>query len=755
MFAYYSLFFKKKRRMSQTYRYRVDDAADIQMGRFEEGAFNFNLWELFKAALIGLGVAIGIVCLVLLAILVNSERKNDTLKLAEVAGPCAGSNSGNRNPGNLACEGGCCHSSDAVIQAKKAFFDSITLYIEPGWALESSGYQWDSFQSGVQVLRFAQSEQDLEANPAYVFVRDALAKHQAVLNSGKATDIEAAHVRANMVELTRWLELTKLNWLQASYTYNYPPYYDELIFAFSLSAYASEPDYDDRVITYIRRLEAEIPLRHQYYQDVLASSNTPPHVESTPACQLIEFFASIMAIPGLRNDMCNVMTSASLKTECLGLAQNLDSSYAALYQYLSGTYCPAVDVIRPPSQPGMYHLHQGIEAFEVLLHYHSGLADGIDAQYQFAKQYAINEYAQLPGVAPFGLTVEEWLAARTNISDERFFECIDSAQATRYGREMLGNVGAAMLDVFGYLDRSSIEVVMQNAVDSFYYIPGGYNSATGMWEVPGTMTWGHLGSRPGPNGTTLWCMPALVDSVAMHEMAGHHLQLSLAKQIWCSPTTVSYPVGSYTEGFGVHASLLCPETRLCESQVEYAENKLFNGFNLARGSAIDILLNGMNGSLADCTNPPGIPGVPTRPGFCSRVLQMPGQSLTYFRGATIITDLRTQAESALGQLFSLREFNAVISKFGTLTIPDLVQLVTTWMTWKTDRNAALSMPWGKTVDENLYNSCDPVAAVAATVGGEPKGLSNAAVARSNAETAKQTHPHLAQAVSQLRGRFNL
>jgi uncharacterized protein (DUF885 family) len=195
------------------------------------------------------------------------------------------------------------------------------------------------------------------------------------------------------------------------------------------------------------------------------------------------------------------------------------------------------------------------------------------------------------------------------------------------------------------------------------------------------------GGRPGtfwfntrlPTAGTGWDL----DVVAFHEaVPGHHLQLSRLQLLGELPALQrqrSLPV--FSEGWGLYAEQLAGEMGL------YADERAELGAisaSLMRAVrlVVDTGLHAFGWSREQAVEY-AVDHVPMPPEFMAaeidRYIVMPGQALAYLTGKLQIERLRSQAQSRLGDAFSLPEFHAAVLDHGSLPMPTLARSIGTWL----------------------------------------------------------------------------
>jgi uncharacterized protein (DUF885 family) len=203
------------------------------------------------------------------------------------------------------------------------------------------------------------------------------------------------------------------------------------------------------------------------------------------------------------------------------------------------------------------------------------------------------------------------------------------------------------------------------------YTSGRYNGPTYGSTEPGYY-WVNtyaLESRP------LYALEALT----LHEaVPGHHLQTALASELQGIPEFRRFMyVNAFGEGWGLYSEWLGQEAgfytdpysnfgrltyemwRACRLVVDTG----LHSMGWTREKAMDYMASHTALSLHE---------VETE---TDRYISWPGQALAYKTGEMKIRELRSKAESALGEKFNVREFHDAVLLNGSVTMPILERLI--------------------------------------------------------------------------------
>ena len=172
----------------------------------------------------------------------------------------------------------------------------------------------------------------------------------------------------------------------------------------------------------------------------------------------------------------------------------------------------------------------------------------------------------------------------------------------------------------------------------------------------------------------------------LHEGApGHHFQISLAQENEALPSFMRFGGNTaYVEGWALYAETLGYEMGLFEDPIAHygtLDDEMLRAIRLvvdtgihskgwSRQQAIDYMLANSSKGVTDAT------------AEIERYIAIPGQALAYKVGALKIQELRTRAESKLGDDFDIKEFHAQVLDTGSLPLSILEQKIDRWIAAK-------------------------------------------------------------------------
>ena len=201
-------------------------------------------------------------------------------------------------------------------------------------------------------------------------------------------------------------------------------------------------------------------------------------------------------------------------------------------------------------------------------------------------------------------------------------------------------------------------------------------------------------TRPGRYWVNTYRLPSrplyTLEALSLHEaVPGHHLQISLAKELDLPEFRRHYGIGAYSEGWGLYSERLGLEVgfyqdpysnfgrltyemwRACRLVVDTGMHSL----GWTRQQTLDYLAGNTALSIHEITTE------------TDRYIAWPGQALGYKMGELKIRELRSLAEAELGGDFDIREFHDQILSNGPVTLPILDRLIRAWIAERQTRRA--------------------------------------------------------------------
>jgi uncharacterized protein (DUF885 family) len=259
-------------------------------------------------------------------------------------------------------------------------------------------------------------------------------------------------------------------------------------------------------------------------------------------------------------------------------------------------------------------------------------------------------------------------------SDPRFF-CTSAPELLAFYRAVAKQVDPALTRLFGRLPRLPYGVIpvpefRSAASPAAYYVPGAPAASR-----PGNfyINVAPLDARPKWQG----------EALTLHEaVPGHHLQIALGQEVEGLPEFRRFGAYSaFVEGWGLYAESLGDELGLFQdpySKVGQLSFDMWRSIRLvvdtgmhalgwSRERAIQFFLANTGHSEHDVTVE------------VDRYITWPGQALAYKIGQMKIRELRSRAESRLGDRFDVRAFHDLVLGEGAIPLGELERRVHAWV----------------------------------------------------------------------------
>lgn len=259
-------------------------------------------------------------------------------------------------------------------------------------------------------------------------------------------------------------------------------------------------------------------------------------------------------------------------------------------------------------------------------------------------------------------------------SDPRFYHT-DAPSLLRAYRDICKRIDAGLPRLFGTLPRlpygvSEVPAHVAPSATTAYYQPGSPGAGRAGLFFANTY---RLETRP------TWEMEAL----SAHEsVPGHHLQIALGQELEGLPkfrTESGYT--AFVEGWALYSESLGPDLGLYQDPysrfgqltyemwraVRLVVDTGIHAFGWSRQQAIDYFMQNAGKQEHDVTVE------------VDRYITWPGQALAYKIGQLKIRELRTRAETALGERFDVRAFHDVVLGSGALPLAVLERNVDIWI----------------------------------------------------------------------------
>jgi len=258
--------------------------------------------------------------------------------------------------------------------------------------------------------------------------------------------------------------------------------------------------------------------------------------------------------------------------------------------------------------------------------------------------------------------------------DPQFFYS-EPEQLLEAYRSLKGRVDAAVPEMFSLLPKADFEI---RPVEEYRQ-----QSAAAASYMPSSPD----GSRPGVfyvNTYDLKSRPRYnIEAIYLHEAApGHHFQIALAQELDELPRFRRFGGSTaYVEGWGLYAESLGSELGMYQDPYSYygaLTAEMWRAIRLVVDSGMHAKGWSRDDALAFMRDNSSI-GEADVVAEIDRYIAIPSQALAYKIGQLKIRELRTRAETELGDGFDIRGFHAAVLQDGALPLNVLEAKVDRWI----------------------------------------------------------------------------
>lgn len=352
------------------------------------------------------------------------------------------------------------------------------------------------------------------------------------------------------------------------------------------------------------------------------------------------------------------------------ITEKLKPKYKTLQQFLIEKYLP---VCRETS--GLGALPNGPETYRYLIKYHTTTNMTVDEIHELGKSEVTRILIEME-------KAKKKLGFKGDI--KAFFENIRSrkdqmpftepSQVIANFNSIKDRIGQRFNEVFDIKPKADFEVrrteAFREASASAEYVPGTKDaSRAGIFYVP----------IPDVATYNKYADEALF----LHEaIPGHHYQLSLQQENKNLPEFL-HPesMGVFVEGWALYSESLGKELGLYDDPIQYF-GMLSMEMHRAIRLVVDTGIHGKGWTREEAIQYSLDNEAESEEAIISeieRYMATPGQALSYKIGQLKIRELRTRAESALGEGFNIKEFHNQVLNSGSLPLVLLEEKIETWI----------------------------------------------------------------------------
>ncbi len=352
------------------------------------------------------------------------------------------------------------------------------------------------------------------------------------------------------------------------------------------------------------------------------------------------------------------------------ITSKLEPKYGELYNFVEDTYLPA-----GRETDGLGDLPNGTDTYKYLIKLHTTTNMSAEEIHDLG----LKEVAR---ISKEMTAIKNQLGYTGNLKD--FFQELRRKEELvpfKKPEEVISNfntinerISKTLGDVFSLSPKAGFEVkrteAFREASASAEYVPGSKDG-----ERPGTFY------VPIPNVETYNTLQD--EALFLHEaIPGHHYQLSLQQENTNLPEFL-HPesMGVFVEGWALYAESLGKELGLYDDPYQYF-GMLSMEMHRAIRLVVDTGIHAKGWSREEAINYSLENEAESEDGIIAEVeryMATPGQALSYKIGQLKIRELRTRAESELGDSFDVRKFHDQVLNSGSLPLVLLEEKISNWI----------------------------------------------------------------------------
>ena len=360
-----------------------------------------------------------------------------------------------------------------------------------------------------------------------------------------------------------------------------------------------------------------------------------------------------------------------IKQEMLGvIGKRVLPAYTRFAHFLEVSYIPA-----GRAEPGISSLSDGAKYYEYLIRRTTTTDLTAEKIHQIGLDEVKRDEADMLAIAQ-KLGFQDLKSFRASLKSNPKLKATSRESLLDAYRGYLGPMQAKLPSLFGRLPKAPFEVT---AVPDYLE----KTSAPAYYEAGSPD-----GSRPGRlridtyNATdrNLYA----VESIAYHEgLPGHHLQISIARELTDVPTFRKY--GRYTafsEGWGLYAERLGKDVGFYQdpySDYGRLEADIWRAIRLVVDTGVHSQ-HWTRQQMVDFFHDHSAIDETSIQAEVDRYIAWPSQALAYKIGQLKILELRDRAKKELGDKFDIRAFHDQVLDAGAMPLDLLDERITGWIT---------------------------------------------------------------------------
>jgi uncharacterized protein (DUF885 family) len=334
-------------------------------------------------------------------------------------------------------------------------------------------------------------------------------------------------------------------------------------------------------------------------------------------------------------------------------------------------------VARPDDRPGLCHIPDGDQIYQILIEHHTGLpliaAELHEIGRDETTQKLPAEFAEIGSLAFGTADLDRIFDKLKNDPDLRYR---DGDAIVTHAQRCLDTASAAMGDWFGILPQAPCvltpvpDYLAADVPPAYYTPPAPDGSRPGEYHVNL-----HQPTERGRYSTA---------AIAYHEaIPGHHLQLAIATERMDLPSFRRMTTGhnAFVEGWALYTERLADEMGMYENPLDRLGMVASDGWRACR-LVVDTGLHAMGWTRQQAIDfmvehmPLDLDTITVE---VDRYIGMPAQALAYKVGQREILRLRADARARLGERFDIKGFHDVVLGGATISLPVLRRRVEDWV----------------------------------------------------------------------------
>ncbi len=339
---------------------------------------------------------------------------------------------------------------------------------------------------------------------------------------------------------------------------------------------------------------------------------------------------------------------------------------------------------RGDDAPGLASLPGGLDLYDELIEYHTGLELTADELHETGLEEVARIRSQMSVLGQRVFGTDDVAEIQRRLRDDPALHFATREEVEQTARDSLARAATAMDGWFGLQPEAPCEVVRIPEVEERDTTIAYYRGPAADGSLPGRYFINTYAPETRPRYEA--------EVLAFHEaIPGHHLQIAIASERDGLPAFQRHMrVTAYAEGWGLYTERLSDEMGLYSGDLDRLGVLSFDAWRACR-LVVDTGLHAMGWSRGQAIDYMYANTLLARNNIeneVDRYITTPGQALAYKVGQLEILDMREDARRRLGPEFDVRDFHDVVLKDGGVTLDLLRRNVDRWVDGELARLAA-------------------------------------------------------------------